>query len=48
VTPEIQRREYLPRTPASAAIMKRMQEEIAGASSTGPTGPPLAEPEVSV
>lgn len=47
VRPQIQRREYFPRTPASAAIMKRIQEN-AGASSTGPTGPPFAEPEVSV
>ncbi|XP_067088064.1 piggyBac transposable element-derived protein 4-like [Osmerus mordax] len=48
VTPQIQRRQHVPRTPASAAIMRRIQVENASAPSTRPTEPPSAEPEVSV
>ncbi|XP_071390069.1 piggyBac transposable element-derived protein 4-like [Centroberyx affinis] len=46
--PQIQRRQHVPRTPASAVIMRRIQEENAGAPSTRPTEPPSAEPEVCV
>lgn len=45
VRPQILKRQRVPRTPASAAIM-RIQEENAGAPSTRPTEPPSAEPEV--
>lgn len=34
VRPQVQRRQGVPRTPASAAIMRRFQEENAAASST--------------
>lgn len=47
VRPQIQRRQHVPRTPASAAIMRRIQEENAGAPSTRPTEPPSAKPEVA-
>lgn len=43
--PQIIKRQRVPRTPA---IMRRIQEENAGAPSTRPTEPPSAEPEVSV
>ncbi|KAL1020716.1 hypothetical protein UPYG_G00003720 [Umbra pygmaea] len=46
VRPQIQRRQIVPRTPASAAIVRRIQEENAGALFTRPTEPPSAEPEV--
>ena len=46
--PQIQRRQHAPRTTASAAIMRRIQEENVGAPSTRPREPPSAEPEVSV
>ena len=48
VRPQIQRRKHVPRTPASAAIMRRIQGENSGAQSTRPTEPASAEPEVSV
>lgn len=46
VRPQIQRRQHIPRTPASAAIMRKIQEEDAGAPSVQPTEPSSAEPEV--
>lgn len=46
VRPQIE--EPVPRTPASAAIVIRIQEENAGALSSQPTEPQSAEPEVSV
>ncbi|KAL0984303.1 hypothetical protein UPYG_G00139690 [Umbra pygmaea] len=45
VRPQIQRRQNVPRTPASAAIVRRIQEENAGALFTRPTEPPSAVPE---
>jgi len=44
VRPQMQRREHIPRSTASAAIV-RIQEEDAGAPSAQPTEPPTAEPE---
>ena len=40
VRPQIQRRQHVPRTPFSAAIMRRIQEKNAGAPSTWPIEPP--------
>ena len=34
VRPQVQRRQHVPTTPTSAAIMRRIQEENAGAPST--------------
>ncbi|KAL3969261.1 leucine-rich repeat-containing G protein-coupled receptor 6 [Sarotherodon galilaeus] len=48
VRPKILRRQCVPRTPASAAIVRQIQEENAGTPSTRPTEPPSAKPEVSV
>ena len=48
VRPQIERRKHIPRTLASAAMVRRIQEENAGALSTQPTEPQSAEPEVSV
>lgn len=48
VRPKTLRRQCVPRTPASAAIVRRIQEENAGTPSTRPTEPPSAKPEVSV
>lgn len=48
VRPQIQRRQHIPRTPASAAIVRRIQEEDAGAPSARPTEPTTPIPEVSV
>ena len=39
VRPQIEETRHVPRTPASAAIMRRIQEGIAGALSTQPTEP---------
>lgn len=39
VRPQIQRRQHIPRTPASAAIVRRIQEEDAGAQSAHPSDP---------
>uniref|UniRef100_UPI003AAE7D3F piggyBac transposable element-derived protein 4-like n=1 Tax=Centroberyx gerrardi TaxID=166262 RepID=UPI003AAE7D3F len=48
VRPQIQRRPHIPRTPASAAIVRRIQEEDAGAPSAQPTEPPPTPvPEVA-
>ena len=47
VRPHIARRRNLPRTPVSAAIVRRIQEEHDGAPSCQITEPPSAEPEVS-
>ncbi|KAM4584694.1 piggyBac transposable element-derived protein 4-like [Odontesthes bonariensis] len=46
VRPQIEERQHVPRTPASAAILRRIQEENAGALSTQPTEPQSAEAEV--
>eukprot|EP00066_Takifugu_rubripes_P014261 XP_011603527.1 PREDICTED: piggyBac transposable element-derived protein 4-like [Takifugu rubripes] len=46
VRPQIERRKHIPRTPASAAMVRRIQKENAGALSTQPTEPQSAEPEV--
>lgn len=43
IKPHIQRRQNIPRTPGSAAIVRWIQMEGAGA-----TGPPTPEPEVSM
>ncbi|TWW67475.1 UDP-glucuronosyltransferase 1-6 [Takifugu flavidus] len=48
VRPQIERRKHIPRTPASAAMVRRIQKENAGALSTQPTEPQSAEPEVNV
>lgn len=48
VRPQIERRKHILRTPASAAMVRRIQEKNAGALSTQPTEPQSAEPEVSV
>lgn len=48
VRPKILQRQCVPRTPASAAIVRRIQEENSGTPSTRPTEPPSAKPEVSV
>ncbi|KAM9568119.1 uncharacterized protein ACWYII_041679 [Salvelinus alpinus] len=37
--PQIQKRKHIPRTPASAAIMRMIQEEHAGAPAAQPTEP---------
>ncbi|XP_056269742.1 uncharacterized protein LOC130193292 [Pseudoliparis swirei] len=47
VKPQILRRQHVPRTSASAATVRRIQENNAGAPSTQPTEPPSAEPEVA-
>jgi hypothetical protein len=46
VRPQIQRRQHIPRTPPSAAIVRRIQEEDAGASSARHTEPTTPLPEV--
>ncbi|XP_075312633.1 protein phosphatase 1 regulatory subunit 3C-like [Odontesthes bonariensis] len=45
VRPQIERRRHLPRTPISAAIVRRIQGEDDGATSSQITEPPSAEPE---
>jgi hypothetical protein len=47
VRPQIQRRQHIPRTPASAAIVMGIQED-AGAPSVKPTEPTTPISEVSV
>ncbi|XP_034390351.1 piggyBac transposable element-derived protein 4-like [Cyclopterus lumpus] len=47
VKPQILRRQHIPRTSASAATLRRIQEDNASAPSTQPTEPPSAEPEVA-
>ncbi|XP_034397984.1 zinc finger protein with KRAB and SCAN domains 8-like [Cyclopterus lumpus] len=47
VKPQILRRQHVPRTSASAATVRRIQEDNASAPSTQPTEPPSAEPEVA-
>ncbi|KAL6460692.1 hypothetical protein MHYP_G00306580 [Metynnis hypsauchen] len=46
VRPQIEQRQHVPRTPASAAIVRRIQEENAGALSTQPTEPQSTKAEV--
>ena len=46
--PQIQRRQHIPRTAGSAAIVRRIQEEDAGAPSTRPTEPTTPILEVSL
>eukprot|EP00066_Takifugu_rubripes_P029496 XP_011618762.1 PREDICTED: piggyBac transposable element-derived protein 4-like [Takifugu rubripes] len=48
VRPQIERRKHIPRTPASAAMVRRIQKENAGVLSTKPTESQSAEPEVNV
>nr|XP_020457618.1 piggyBac transposable element-derived protein 4-like [Monopterus albus] len=48
VSPYIQTRQHVPRTPYSAAIVRRIQGEDAAGPSTRPTGPQPPVPEVSV
>ncbi|CAK6975328.1 piggyBac transposable element-derived protein 4-like [Scomber scombrus] len=46
VRPQIKRRRHLPRTPVSAATVRRIQEEDEGATSCQIAEPPSAEPEI--
>ncbi|KAL6460691.1 hypothetical protein MHYP_G00306570 [Metynnis hypsauchen] len=46
VRPQIEQGQHVPRTPASAAIVRRIQEENAGALSTQPTEPQSTKAEV--
>ncbi|XP_060780363.1 piggyBac transposable element-derived protein 4-like [Neoarius graeffei] len=48
VRPQIGRRQHLPRTPVSAAIVRRIQEEDSGATSCEITETSSAMPEVTV
>nr|XP_020470705.1 LOW QUALITY PROTEIN: piggyBac transposable element-derived protein 4-like [Monopterus albus] len=48
VTPYMQTRQHVPRTPASAAIMRRIQGEDAAGPLTRPTGSQSPQPQVSV
>nr|XP_020462270.1 LOW QUALITY PROTEIN: piggyBac transposable element-derived protein 4-like [Monopterus albus] len=47
VTPYIQTRQHIPRTPSSVAIVRRIQGEDASGPSTRPTGPQPPVPEVA-
>jgi hypothetical protein len=48
VRPQLQRRQHIPRIPASVAIVRRIQEEDAGVPSARTTEPTTPIPEVSV